>query len=67
MVRFKEVCKFLCGLFTHEALVHTALYAGNVSFTVFGMKIGETHNIAGAVVSGLLAIITGVYAWRRPR
>lgn len=65
--RKKEVAKFLAGAMAWHALTHLMLaFSDALPFTVFGITMTPTTNLAGVVVWACVALALGYYAWRRP-
>lgn len=63
--RSKEVAKFFCGFEAFHTLFHAYLWLSGTAFTEFGITATHTWNVAGVAVNGAIALILGVYGWRR--
>lgn len=65
MSRFKEVAKFACGAEAFHAFVHGVFWLSSTTLTLFGFTLAATWNGVATVVNGIIAILLGLYAWRR--
>lgn len=63
MNRLREVAKFASGAVAFHALVHTYLWLSGTNLTVLGITQTPTWNITAAIVSVLLFLALGIYAW----
>lgn len=63
--RSKEVAKFFCGFEAFHAVFHAYLWLSATTFTAFGITATPAWNLAGIAVNGLIALILGLYGWRR--
>lgn len=60
----KEMAKFFSGVLALHAVVHAVLlFSGTPPITVLGIERTATVNAIAAVVSVLLSILLGWYAW----
>jgi uncharacterized membrane protein HdeD (DUF308 family) len=66
MLKRKEAAKFLCGFEAFHALVHVYLLLSGTAMTLFGVTTTPTLNMISIVLNGVIAIVLGVYAWKRP-
>ena len=69
MNRLREIAKFACGAIAFHALIHAYLWWSDTNLTVFGVRQSPAWNIAAAILSAVLSLALGIYAWRpdRPR
>lgn len=65
MHTWKEVAKFACGFEAFHAILHGSLWLSGTTLTIFGMTVPAGWNTAGTFVNAVLAVLLGVYAWRR--
>jgi len=67
MNRWKEVAKFFCGVGAFHTFTHTYFWLSGTTVPVFGV-ITETPTVHmwGAIGNAVIALLLGVYAWRRP-
>lgn len=66
MQRRKEIAKFLSGAEAFHAFTHGMLGWHGVDLTAFGFTQTLPWHVGGFVINALIAILLGVYAWRRP-
>lgn len=59
----KEISKFAAGFFTLEAVWAVLYYASDLTMDVFGVRYAPNGFGVIALVSAILAIGLGVYAW----
>lgn len=63
MDRLREVAKFACGAVAFHALVHAYLWLSDTNLTVLGITQSPTWNLTAAIVSLLVSLALGSYAW----
>ncbi len=66
MNQSKEISKFFSGATFFHALVHAYFWISGTSLTIFGITQTSTINMTATVVSVILAVALGLYAWRSP-
>lgn len=62
----KEIAKFLCGLTAWESFSHLSLWLNDaLPMTLFGFNITVTTNTIEIIISALISILLGYYAWKK--
>ncbi len=67
MAATKEMAKFLAGLCTWEALIHTALILTKSTPKIAGYTLTRQLNLIQAIAAGAAAVLLALYGWSRPR
>jgi hypothetical protein len=60
----KEIAKFLCGGEAFHAVAHAYLLCSGTQMTVMGITTTPTLNAVSVLLSTVIAVALGVYAWR---
>lgn len=63
--RKKEIAKFFCGFEAFHTFAHGYFWFSGTTLTVFGITATPTWNMVGVIVNGVIALVLGIYAWRR--
>ena len=61
----REVAKFFCGFESFHTLLHAYLWVSGTTFSVFGITATPTWSAGSTILNGAIAIILGLYGWRR--